>query len=829
MIILHEPLKARSGPGLLVTGTVLTISIFVLDLSLPLGVAAGVPYAALVLIGLWATTTRHVVGLALLATLLTLLGYLLSSPGGIPWVVLTNRGLALFVIWSAALLVALRRRDQDAITAAFKDQEARVRERTVELGDSNRALKEAQRLARMGSWELDLETNQVTWSEEAYQLYGISPENFEPTFETALELIHPDDRQLLEAALGQAIEGGVAPDVTYRIVLPDGSIRVLIGRGEITRDKDGKALHMLGTSQDITERWQAEMALRESEQKFRTIFDNAEVGLARMRLSDGKLLEANDRVVEILGYDDREELLARFSPQHFWADPSKRDEMVATGFSNGVVRDFEIEILRKDGSHGWIRYYAKFFPDEDYLVNVVVDVTEKKRTEQELARRSETLEAVMAHVDEGISMVDANLVSVTNNQRFYELLGFPPARFPSGTPYEDYIRYNAEQGEYGPGDIEELVQQRVEQAKRFEPHRFVRTRPDGSIIEIRGNPLPKGGFVTSYTDISERRRAELALHEREAQLGAIFNHSPIIFSLKDKEGRMLRVNQALCDLVGLPEHEILGKTSHEISPPEVADIAVQSEPQVLRSNAAVERSFSVSMPGADGPRDFLQVKYPVFDETGTTIGIGMVATDITELKQTEGALRRSNALLAAVHHAQDHFISETNPLQIFAELLDEMLALTESEYGFIGQVLHTPEGRPFLKTMAVTNTAWSDKTKEFYKQNIPEGFRFENLGTLFGAVLETGQPVIANDPASDPRSGGMPAGHPPLRSFLGVPFSKDGEIYGMAGIANRSGGYDTEQLEFLQPLTTTAANLIKPVLSNLLGVAGSLPESEFVH
>ena len=147
-------------------------------------------------------------------------------------------------------------------------------------------------------------------------------------------------------------------------------------------------------------------------------------------------------------------------------------------------------------------------------------------------------------------------------------------------------------------------------------------------------------------------------------------------------------------------------------------------------------------------------------------------------------------------------------MQIFAELLDEMLALTESEYGFIGQVLHTPEGRPFLKTMAVTNTAWSDKTKEFYKQNIPEGFRFENLGTLFGAVLETGQPVIANDPASDPRSGGMPAGHPPLRSFLGVPFSKDGEIYGMAGIANRSGGYDTEQLEFLQPLTTTAANLI---------------------
>ena len=624
-----------------------------------------------------------------------------------------------------------------------------------------------------------------------------------------------------------AIEQKQSFFIEYRVIQKDGREIVVAVNSRPEFDDAGEVVALFGTIQDITERKRAEeelakhrehleqlvddrtAELRESEENYRTIFDNAEVGLARMRLSDGKLLEANDRIVEILGYDDRAELFSEFSPERFWADPSKRDEMVAMGFANGVVRDFEIEIIRKDGSHGWVRNYAKFFPEEDYLVNVVVDVTGKKRAEEELTRRTEILEAVMAHVDEGISMVDANLVSVTNNQRFYELLGFPPACFPPGTPYEDYIRYNAESGDYGPGDVEDQVQERVKLAKRFEPHRFERTRPDGTILEIRGNPLPKGGFVTSYTNISERRRAEKTPREREAQLGAIFNHSPIIFSLKDKEGRVLRVNQALCDLMELPEDELVGKSSYDLFPPEIADIVVQSEVQVLHSNTAIESTVSVPVPSADSPRDFLQVKYPVSDETGTTVGIGMVATDITEMKQTEVALRRSNALLAAVHNAQDHFISETNPLEIFEGLLTEMLSLTDSEYGFIGQVLRAPEGRPYLKTMAITNIAWNDQTRSFYEEKAPDGLEFHNLGTLFGAVLEMGQPVIANDPASDPRSGGVPDGHPPLNAFLGVPFHSGGEIVGMAGIANSPGGYDAEILDFLRPLTATTSNLIE--------------------
>jgi PAS domain S-box-containing protein len=110
--------------------------------------------------------------------------------------------------------------------------------------------------------------------------------------------------------------------------------------------------------------------------------------------------------------------------------------------------------------------------------------------------------------------------------------------------------------------------------------------------------------------------------------------------------------------------------------------------------------------------------------------------------------------------------------------------------------------------MAITNIAWNDETRAFYAENAPQGLVFSNLDTLFGAVLKGGQTVIANDPANDSRSGGIPEGHPPLNAFLGIPFYKGSTLVGMAGMANRPEGYDERLVEFLRPLLATAANVI---------------------
>jgi len=179
-----------------------------------------------------------------------------------------------------------------------------------------------------------------------------------------------------------------------------------------------------------------------------------------------------------------------------------------------------------------------------------------------------------------------------------------------------------------------------------------------------------------------------------------------------------------------------------------------------------------------------------------------------DLQRQSNALAMARQLGEIITRAQSQFIRETDRRKAFDDLLTDILALTDSEYGFIGEVLRGADGQPYLKTLAITNIAWNDDTRAFYEVQAPQGMEFSNLKTLFGAALTSGQPVIANDPYHDPRRGGLPDGHPALNAFLGVPVRHGGEMVAMFGIANRSGGYDQALIDFLQPLMATLGQLV---------------------
>jgi len=142
------------------------------------------------------------------------------------------------------------------------------------------------------------------------------------------------------------------------------------------------------------------------------------------------------------------------------------------------------------------------------------DITAEIEARAEADDKRRILEDTFENIDQGISVVDGELNVAAFNHRFLTLLELPEDLAPAGAwTFEAVIRYNAERGEYGPGDIEALVRERVELARKFEPHRFERERPDGTVIEIHGVPRPGGGFITTYTDVTARRRGERDLQE----------------------------------------------------------------------------------------------------------------------------------------------------------------------------------------------------------------------------------------------------------------------------------------------------------------------------
>lgn len=135
----------------------------------------------------------------------------------------------------------------------------------------------------------------------------------------------------------------------------------------------------------------------------------------------------------------------------------------------------------------------------------------------ENTRQRDVMKTIIDNFPGGISLCDSDLRFTAYNDQFIKLLDFPPALFAKGwVDLEDLARYNAERGEYGPGDPEELVKAVVERARNFKVHQFERLRPNGTWLEIRGTPIASGGFVTSYLDITDRKQIEAELvHAKE--------------------------------------------------------------------------------------------------------------------------------------------------------------------------------------------------------------------------------------------------------------------------------------------------------------------------
>jgi signal transduction histidine kinase len=197
------------------------------------------------------------------------------------------------------------------------------------------------------------------------------------------------------------------------------------------------------------------------------------------------------------------------------------------------------------------------------------------------------------------------------------------------------------------------------------------------------------------------------------------------------------------------------------------------------------------------------------DETGTLVGFSMITRDRTEQKQVEEAVERHRALLQAIHHAQTRYIAAEDPVRVFEELLESLLTLSASAWGFIAEVIPTAEGRPALTVRALRDGSRREESGTRNPDRHEDTLEATNLDWLYERATAAGTPIIENDVSLDPRRLGVPAGSPPLRAFLGLPlWSSAKDLVGVIGLANRPAGYTEEVVAFLEPMAAACANLI---------------------
>jgi PAS domain S-box-containing protein len=305
-------------------------------------------------------------------------------------------------IWDPPMAAALTALVFIVVCSALAYHAARRASRSTQaLRESRGRLARSQEIAHLGSWELDLVNDRLTWSDEVYRIFGLAPQEFKATYEAFLETVHPDDRAAVDAAYsGSLREGRDTYEIEHRIERAStGEIRTVHEKCEHVRDASGRIVRSIGMVHDITERKQAEEALRMSEEKFRTLHALSPIAIVLNRLDNGQFLESNQALWEMTGYTEEE-----FRSLTYWdITPIEYQDMEAKQLellhTVGRYGPYEKEYIRKDGSRFPVLLSGVRIKDPggtDLIYSVIQDITELKAKEQALRELNATLEDKVA-------------------------------------------------------------------------------------------------------------------------------------------------------------------------------------------------------------------------------------------------------------------------------------------------------------------------------------------------------------------------------------------------------------------------------------------------
>ncbi len=399
-----------------------------------------------------------------------------------------------------------------------------------------KSLLEAQSIAGIGSWAFDARSGKVYWSDATFRLYGLDPEQGEPDFETLIRRKHPDDRETFRNLVFDAIRLGREYNVDNRIVRPDGSICYVHTVGKPFRDSKGDVVGLVGTALDITDRKLAEIALHDSEVRFRTAFEHSVIGMAMTAIADGRFLQVNSALCGITGYDQAELLNMSFRTI---THPS--DLAANLSFAAEVLRDdvknhhFEKRFIRKTGDSVWVRVSVGVMRNPtgapEHFITLIEDISARKLAE-------ERWQLALEGVNDGVFDWDPRNNAIFYSARWKEMLGHSDQDLPneineweSRVHPEDFPSVQASLRRHLDGHTDHYVSEYRIRCKDG-AYKWVMAKAK-AVRDENGKPVR---MIGAHSDISARKLAEehLKFRAEHDQLTGVSNRGHFLekFQLK---------------------------------------------------------------------------------------------------------------------------------------------------------------------------------------------------------------------------------------------------------------------------------------------------------
>jgi PAS domain S-box-containing protein len=385
------------------------------------------------------------------------------------------------------------------------------------LAERERQLQEAHRIARLGNWSWDAPADKVVWSEEVYRAFGLEPGQDPPSFDRIRSLHTPRSRSRLEALVRRALTTGEPYEHDMELVLPDGSRRWIIARGEVAaRGPEGQAVALRGTIQDITERKLAEDTLRETQARFQKLYDANLMGICYPDRF-GQFFDGNDEFLRIVGYT-REDLDAGLVRWDTMTPPEYAEldaKHIAEAALRGSCTPYEKEYIRKDGRRTPILCgYALLEGSTDEYIGFISDLTPQKEAKRAEQEREMQFRELAESLPQLVWASDPHGDRVYTNRRYTDYTGIPDAKL-LGSMWRELVH---------PDDLEHTDRLWAHCTATGEPYlnEYRIRRHDGVYRSflVRGVPVRNAAgeierWLGSATDIHDQKLAEEAVRRTE--------------------------------------------------------------------------------------------------------------------------------------------------------------------------------------------------------------------------------------------------------------------------------------------------------------------------